>query len=163
MPRAKTRKTKRAKPTEPQPCHVAGCPNVAREDDDMCVFHATLTGLAGDAAAAAKRAFRDGDLLKGMLSSLGGLVLKNAEPFIQQTAARYAQPAATPQAPPPASDPWKTLGLDPKSATEADVQAIRKAFARLYHPDRAQHGVNQDKMAEVNAAAEACLKQIKMR
>jgi DnaJ like chaperone protein len=67
-----------------------------------------------------------------------------------------------------AGDPWRLLGL-PSSATEEDVRQRRRALAAEHHPDRAlQRGLpaeaaalEAERLARINAAADAILKRIK--
>lgn len=56
---------------------------------------------------------------------------------------------------------YTVLNLPP-SATKAEVRAAYRALARRWHPDRFMEGPERDwaneKMAEINAAYRACLK-----
>lgn len=51
----------------------------------------------------------------------------------------------------------------PPSATKAEIRAAYRALARRWHPDRFMEGPERDwaneKMAEINAAYRACLKE----
>jgi hypothetical protein len=60
-------------------------------------------------------------------------------------------------------DPFKVLGLNPTSATEQDVRRIQKGAAAIWHEDRGGGKEAQSRLAEINEAAEACLKIIRAR
>ena len=51
----------------------------------------------------------------------------------------------------------------PPTATKAEIRAAYRALARRWHPDRFMEGPERDwaneKMAEINAAYRACLKE----
>jgi hypothetical protein len=70
-----------------------------------------------------------------------------------------------PQAPPPVNkpDPFVVLGLDPKKATEKDVRRIQRGAAEMWHEDKGGGSQGHARLAEINCAAEACLKILRAR
>ena len=79
----------------------------------------------------------------------------------QRFANRQPEPAKQQQPPPPRANPWAILGLDPKRAAQADVKSMQRELAKLYHPDRCGAAVAEAKLKEINAAATACIAELR--
>jgi hypothetical protein len=177
MPKKRTTKKKSTtSESPPQPCCMQGCPNQAHPDaDGYCTLHATLVDLTATSMEAAARAFNKGDVRGGVVRGLAGLFFNHSEPLVRATVDAAARRAAQPQPqprprtqqrrspPPPPPSPWTVLGLDPATATAADVRRVVKALSQVYHPDRGAGGISRGQMAVINEAAQACLDQLKKR
>jgi DnaJ-class molecular chaperone len=60
-------------------------------------------------------------------------------------------------------DPFQVLGLNPDTATEKDVRRIQQGAAAMWHEDKGGGPEAQQRLGEINAAAEACLRAIRSR
>lgn len=160
--------TKKKKKNGETACLVEGCNSPVFPGYDFCPVH----GLVDIAVEGAQDAFEGGDFWKALFNS-GAAVLLHAggpmvKPALQGAAMNFAQRQAQAQqqrqAPPPRPqapkvDPWMVLGLDRTKATKKDVKDAQKHFAAFYHPDTGR-AVNPEVLKQVNAAAEACLKDL---
>lgn len=157
------------KKEEPKTCLVENCSEPAFPGQKFCLAH----GLTDSAVVTAQESFGQGDFLKAILSSAAALVLDKGAPMVQPAmmgaAMRFAQsqqprrPPSPPSKPPHEVDPWQFLGLDRNRATEEDIKRVRKHFADYYHPDKGNAAVDPQLLQQVNAAADACLKDLKSR
>ena len=159
------RKKKKAEPEGPQRCLADGCNNPVFPGMEFCAIH----GLVDMAVSGAEKAFKKGNVLQGFLSSAAAVVIDRGGPMVQPAvmgaAQRFSQPQSPPPPPPrqqPKADPWAILGLDKTRATAEDVKAAQKHFAQFYHPDKGR-AVSPEAIKTINAAAEACLKDLKAR
>ena len=57
----------------------------------------------------------------------------------------------------PGTDPYRTLGVSAQTPT-ASIKTLRLRLAQLYHPDISDGTGNNIKMAEVNAAYDAVMR-----
>ena len=95
---------------------------------------------------------------QGKISVPGGRHGSGAGPAPGQSYRQYAPPP-----PPPKVDPFAVLGLDVTSATEKDVRRIQRGAAEMWHEDKGGGIRGQDRLAEINSAAEACLRILRKR
>ena len=150
----------------------------------LCVLHGLILDGQKRMQRSAQRASSHGDFLMGAVFRVGPFLLDRFSPALTETfnraiedpmataqkaaaAARFARQAVRPPPPPPPlkKDPFEILGLDPKTATAADVRKMQKKLAQIYHPDRggaaAAVAAAETKLKEINEAATDCLKRTK--
>jgi len=166
MAKKKQKKTKtKAETTEKLECIVDGCHLLPAFGTGMCVLH----GLVDLAVGRARKAFSRGRIVDGFLAGAAATILDRGGPAIvpvlttaaQRFANRQAEPARPQQPSPPRVSPWAVIGLDPARATQADVKSMQRELAKLYHPDRCGKAVAEAKLKEVNAAAGACIAELR--
>lgn len=166
-----------ARPAE-SGCAVPGCKLKPTPESRFCILHEALDGGKKKWQQSQRAAAKRGDTVASVgWQLLGGLVdLLNpaitemvsraaedpagaAERARQATGAAYQYVRGAPPAPPPPRlDPFAVLGLDPGKATASDVKAMQRKLAAIYHSDKGGTAVNASKLAEINAAADECLK-----
>jgi hypothetical protein len=156
------------KKKKPEICLVENCGNTVFPGMEFCPIH----GLVDMAVEGAQKAFKKGNVWDAIFNSAAAIALESGGPMVKPAmmgaAARFAQGQARKQAPPrPRAkpnglDPWKVLGLDKSKATKKDIKEVQRHFATFYHPDKGR-AVNPEVLQQVNAAAEACLKEIGSR
>ena len=159
-------KKKSKKKNEPKICLVENCSNIVFPGMDFCPIH----GLVDMAVEGAQKAFKSGNIWDAIFNSAAAIALESGGPMVKPAmmgaAARFAQGQQQKQAPRPHAKPnvdhWKILGLDKSKATEKDIKEVQKHFANFYHPDKGR-AVNPEMLQTVNAAAEACLREIRGR
>lgn len=175
----KTKKTssrRRRREPEPEPeyefeeiplCGVPGCESPA-VDGDFCMIHLGLD-MALDKL---QKSFRKSDVTGALMGAAGVLLFNNVTNIGNAVSGAAQRVGANPPPPPPppgprprpsALDPFTFLGLNRAKATQADVKRVQKALAKLYHADAGGTAVDPRRMAEVNAAAQACLEDLKKR
>ena len=153
-------KTKKAKPEPSTHCRFGGCTQPVMRGD-RCFAHDLVDRLSG----AAHRSMQRGQVLEGLLASAGSLLINNFGTALAKGAngangTHGANGAPRPASPPPLTrpNPWTVLGLDPQRATKADIRRVQRKLAEIYHTDKADDAIAAGKIAEINAAAQACLK-----
>lgn len=151
-------------------CEAPGCTSPALDEGGFCLVHLGLDMALNKLQSSMKKNDVTGALMGGV-----GLLLFNPQTSAAfGAAAQRFMPGGTvpPPPPPPRSpnpppprgrDPWSFLGLDPNKASADDVKRVQRALAKLYHSDTGPGGVDPGRMAAVNAAAAACLEQLKRR
>jgi len=156
---SKTKKTK--KTTGPKICSLDGCAQYAGPSG-YCLAHNLISQLS-DAAegymeGAGSLAFDAMDLILRRSSKNAKVqeVREKAEAEWQR-----AQQSATQQR--QKTNPFQILRLNPQTATVADVKRMQRALAAIYHDDKGTTGIDESAMAEINAAADACIKWIEKR
>jgi hypothetical protein len=153
-------------------CAAPGCESPSLGESDFCLVHLGLD-MALDKL---QRSMRRNDVTGALLGGVGVLLFnpttatafgEAAKRFAPGASASAGAPSPPPPPPPPprarGQDPWAFLGLDPRKAKAEDVKRVQRALAKLYHSDAGAAGVDPKRMAEVNAAAAACLAQLKQR
>jgi hypothetical protein len=157
------KKTKKTSDAEPQVCVMCGLP--AFPNSEYCAVHS----LVYQGVQKAQEIVGKGDPWSIFIGTAVGAVVRGSTQAIHDAAQQISQQqfnpraAPGPKSPPPKRDPFEYLGLDPKTATEKDVNAVQRKLAGIYHSDKAASGVNAAKMAEINAAAEACKAALKAK
>lgn len=161
----KTRKKKAAKKPPEQPkCEVCGKPIPYGE---RCVAH-ELTHMI---TSYAEEREAQGSALAGLLWRLGGQALGNAvEQDLHKKALMMAalrrqqreqqrqqqqQQAQAQQARP---DPFAILGIDRAGATVDAVRSRQRELARIFHTDVGVGSAANERMMEINAAADEAVK-----
>jgi len=147
-------------------CRTGGCENAPAPGTAYCPWCAVTAGFQRQV----DRANRRGDTLGALLHT----VLAFGSNALRQS--QYAPAASDPMnvhrrarphsGRPPGvhrPDPFKVLGLDPATATEKDVRRIQRGAAAMWHEDKGGGQEAHQRLAEINAAAEACLKIIRDR
>lgn len=154
----------RDRKSEPKParCKTPGCQNQPAPDSRFC----PLCDITVKFHRQVDKANRRGDTL-GALVNTGLAFLFNgiregrvAAPLMDHPFEFTQQPAPVP---PPKPSPFVVLGLDPKVATEKDVRRIQRGAAEMWHADKGGGLEGQARLAEINAAAEACLRAIRSK
>lgn len=166
----------------PAGCGVPGCKLKAVPESRFCVLHEALDGGKKKWQQSQRAAAKRGDavasvgwqLLSGLVDLLNPAITEMVSRAAEDPAgaaararaaagAAYQHVRGVPPPPPPAPklDPFSVLGLDPARATAADVKSMQRRLAAIYHSDKQGSAVNASKLAEINAAADECLKRLK--
>lgn len=114
----------------------------------------TIGALVNTGLAFLFNGIRQGNIAAPSLSNPMGAIHQQQRPRRPQ------------QRPPGAGqpDPFVVLGLDPATATEKDVKRIQRGAAQMWHEDTgAKSPQAQARLAEINAAAVACINSIRTR
>jgi hypothetical protein len=147
---------------QPRTCRTGGCENPPAPGTAYCPWCAVTAGFQRQV----DRANRRGDTLGALLHT----VLAFGSNALRQS--QYADPIhirrpAGPRQERPLNidqpDPFKVLGLNPETATEKDVRRIQQGAAAMWHEDKGGGKEAQQRLGEINAAAEACMKAIRAR
>jgi len=161
-------------PPEPPKCEICGR-QLPYRGERFCPIHAFLDLGAQYAAEQEKRGTVAGHLLAMITRAGAGLVdnayeqdLHKKAVFVARMKLAQRQAEARQRAqqqqqapPPPKVDPFATLGLDQANATVEDVRARQRQLARIFHTDAGGGPAANDRMAEINAAADAAVKILK--
>lgn len=145
-------------------CAVETCTNYVLPGKEFCFLHDIISSMADKA----QEAVQNGNILEGLWNSAASIFLESATPMVKPTleaaAAKFTQsrPNSRPRRQAKA-DPWRVLGLNKEKATEKDVKAAQRHFADYYHPDKGNSAVNPEMIQYINAAADACLKDLQKR
>jgi len=164
MSKKRNNKKQQGKQEQRQPtsCKTPNCPNPPAPGSRFC----PLCDIAVGFHRQVDRANRRGDTL-GALMNTGLAFLFNGirEGRVAVPMDFGVRPDPRPSYPPPPRrpNPFLVLGLDPKTATEKDVRRIQRGAAEMWHSDKGGGPEGQVRLAEINEAAAACLKQIKTR
>jgi hypothetical protein len=143
---------------EPTTCVACGDP-VFLPDSEYCLVHWGIKA----AVDKAEGAMAEQDVVGAVTGGLMAIGLQILGPTIQQAQKpQAAQPPPRPRQRPEVN-PFDVLGLDPKQATKEDVKRVQKQLARIYHNDQDITGLAAQKMAQINAAADTCIKFIENR
>ena len=144
-------------------CKVCGAPPVG--SSKYCIFH----DVEHARKKAANRALGRGDYVEGALSfmtgALAGFVgqelqkpqrIAQAQMFyrMRREAAQRAQAEAAQQP----VNPFPSLGLDKNTATVKDVRRVQRELARIWHAGDQENAAAQERMKEVNQAADQCIR-----
>jgi hypothetical protein len=159
MPRTKKKRSstrKKKSQADPRICSLQPhCNKPAVSPNGFCIAH----GLQDLCVSRGRRAAKRGELWERIFydagSALVGHVSQQMDVIQQAEPHQQFVPQQPPQ--PPKADPFAVLGLDPATATKADVRRVQRKLASIYHADQAGGSVASSKMAEINAAAAACL------
>ena len=192
MPNGK-RKPKPSAPADStaRPCGVVDCPQPAEDGKKFCVVHSVQGRWHRKLTGTADRALKRGDLFTGALAFVGAQL--TARDTLGRAATSVLQGAKAPEgqtpldalsqrawqrvvglsgaaaaaaAPPPPvakASPFEELGLDAKTATEAEVRERQRQLAKIWHADRTKSMAAEARLKQVNAAAAECLKVIRQR
>jgi len=171
-------------------CKIAGCDNPAMFGITTCLAHGALGLVSSHAAAAQKRgdvissifcqvagpvvARYAPELQERVNAYTQGLPepQQRLEPEMvefaarqvgRQAHARVQQERTRRQTTKQQVNPFLLLSLDARTATKADVEAVRKHQAKFYHDDKRPSGAAKDAMGRINAAADLCLAYIAKR
>lgn len=146
-------------------CRTEDCEHPPAPGSAYCPICAVTAGFQRQVDRANRRGDTLGALLHTFLAFgtnalrqsqyLPGNDIQNQriDPFQQYPGRRPDRPPASHQ-----PDPFKVLGLDPARATEKDVRRIQQGAAAMWHEDKGGGPEAQQRLAEINAAAESCLK-----
>ena len=170
-PRKKTSKKSSTKKSEG--CRVCGKP-VAVPEGEVCVAHEIIdmvTGYTSERADAAGGPFAGLWTLGGQIVSSAiekemhkkavfAARMKYAQHQAQKQRAQQQQQQQQQQQARPQRDPFAVLGLD-RSATEQDVRSRQRELARIFHTDAGGGAAANERMAEVNAAADEAIRILK--
>jgi len=158
--------SKKRKP--PTTCRTPSCSNQLIPGSKYCA----LCDITVRFHKQVDKANRRGDTL-GALVNTGLAFLFNgiregkvAAPTLQNPFGRIPrQPQQSQQRPPNAGqpNPFQVLGLDARTATEKEVQRIQRGAAQMWHEDKGGGAQAQSRLAEINAAAQACIQSIRAR
>jgi hypothetical protein len=171
------RKKAPPKPPEPPKCEICKRP-LPYQGERLCPVHAFLDLGAQYAAEQEKRGTIVGHVA-AMLTRAGAGFVNNAYEqemhkkavfaarmaYAQRKAQaqQRAQQQAAPPPPPPQVDPFAVLGLDRDKATVESVRSRQRELARIFHTDAGGGPAANDRMAEVNAAADEAVRMIEGR
>jgi hypothetical protein len=151
---------------QPRTCRTEGCENPPAPGTSYCPWCSVTAGFQRQV----DRANRRGDTLGALLHTalaFGSNVLRQSQYAPASIdPMRIHRPAGPRQERPPGfnqPDPFKVLGLDPATATEKDVRRIQQGAAAMWHEDKGGGPEAQQRLGEINAAAEACMKAIRNR
>lgn len=154
-----------SQPKRPVTCKTANCSNPPAPGSRFC----PLCDIAVRFHRQVDKSNRRGDTL-GALVNTGLAFLFNgiregrvAAPTMENPFGNFVPRPQHPQPPPPRPSPFTVLGLDPKTATEKDVRRIQRGAAEMWHSDKGGGPDGEARLAEINAAAAACLKEIRKR
>jgi len=156
-------KKKRPQPTT---CKTANCINPPAPGSKYCPMCHMTVGFQRQVDKAHRRGDTLGALVNTFLAFGSNAIREGrlAAPAPGNPLGPIVQPRQQrPQQRPPGHgqpDPFDVLGLD-KTATEKDVRAIQRGAAEMWHADKGGGPQAQSRLAEINAAAEACIRRIK--
>lgn len=172
LKKTKTKTTRKKSSTktkrDPNLCMV--CPRPAAKDvgdGTFCLWHAGLD-LVGQYAETQDR--KIGGVIQLAASMIDRAVendLHKKAMFAyamrkQQQAARMraaqSQQASPPPPPPSRPDPFALLGLDRANVTPERVRARQRELARIFHTDTGAGAAANDRLAEINAAADEAVR-----
>jgi hypothetical protein len=135
----------------------------AEINSDFCMAH-EVHGFIVDRS---RIAMQKGDIISGILGMFASQALSEPAQVVQHVRHVYhtVRPSAVgaPTAQPKKPSCWEILRLDRQKATEADVKKVQRALAAIYHNDKRTDGTTIDAMAEINAAAAECLKELRKK
>ena len=148
---------RRQKPPEQKQCNFPRCqgPTVGRSK--YCLVHELIEGFR-----ARTKAHDLGYLAGVVCDALGEKLVLPPMPGPEQAFHQWqSQHTPRPEKQAPRSGGcFQVLGLDQRKATKADVRRVQKELAKIYHSDKNEKGVSSDKMKEINAAVQECLKML---
>lgn len=140
------------------PCAAPGCRLPAAHGSRFCVLHEMIDI---NQRRLEKQAKTNGDLTTQVLlfglTWLGPVISKATQPRPAPTQARGPAGGGTP----PPADPFAVLGLEKKGCTVEAVRRRQREFAGILHADKGGGPAATARLVEVNAAAAACLTQLK--
>lgn len=145
---------------QPKTCRTQDCDNPPAPGSSYCPVCAITAGFQRQV----DRANRRGDTIGALL--LSGLAFGTNLLRQSQYMPSPADPFRIRRERPPnihQPDPFKILGLNSATATEKDVRRIQQGAAAMWHEDKGGGQEGQQRLAEINAAAEACLRVIRAR
>jgi hypothetical protein len=175
-PRKKTTKkssTKKTKPQGPPTCEICNRP-LPYAGERFCPLHALLD-LGGQYAEEQQKLGTVMGHVAAMALRAGSSFLNNAyEQEMHKKAvfaarmyhaqrkmrAEQARKQAAQQQAPQRPDPFAVLGLD-RGCSESDVRARQRELARIFHTDVGGGAAANDRMAEINAAADEAVRILK--
>tara|TARA_Y100000310_G_scaffold49469_1_gene45740 strand:- start:61 stop:561 length:501 start_codon:yes stop_codon:yes gene_type:complete len=163
-------------PKKESTCAQTGCGDAKIPNSRHCFFH----DLQNKRSKAGEKSFRKGDTWGGLLNHGAAFLASMAARELQQPdninkarmfweMRRLQQEQAEQQQQaqqqgyqaPVHTDPFAMLGLDRATATDKDVRLIQRAMAQPLHPDKNPSKAAEERLKEVNAAAAACIVELK--
>jgi hypothetical protein len=166
MPWIKTTQTMSKKRKQRSTCRTEDCENPPAPGSSYCPICAITAGFQKQVDRANRRGDTLGALLHTFLAFGTNALRQSGYVQTQSDPMRMRWPGGPRRERPPGvhqPDPFKVLGLDPATATEKDVRRIQQGAAAMWHEDKGGGREAQQRLAEINAAAEACLKKIRAR
>lgn len=148
-------------------CRTGGCDNPPAPGTAYCPWCAVTAGFQRQVDRSTRRGDTLGALLHTVLA-FGSNALRQSQyaPAAFDSMHVHRQPGGSRQERPPGvhqPDPFQVLGLNPDTATEKDVRRIQQGAATMWHEDKGGGKEAQDRLAEINAAAVACMDAIRKR
>lgn len=167
-----TKKTNRTEtPPGPSVCEVCGKPIPYGK---RCLLHEGLHHVV----RYAERQERNGNAFAAFLARLGGqavergyqqnlhqkaymlYVMRQQQKAQQRAQQQHRQQNQPPPPPPQAPDPFVLLGLDRAGATAEQIRARQRELARIFHSDAGGGAAAQERLSEINAAADEAVRQV---
>lgn len=162
-PRSKRRHRKpEPQESEPRRCEAPGCQLPVPTGGRFCVLHEMVEI---NRRRLEKQAKSRGDLVSQALlfglSWLGPAITHATQKFPSPGSGAQSSPPPPPP-PPNQLDPFSILGLE-KGCSESDIRKRQRELAIIFHADKGGGPTASARLAEINAAASACLNSIKSR